>query len=341
MSGKWHMPPASATPWDHIDDADLPPHEAIVRDAHRAAHEYRHRALSAIDEAALLDSYPRDRHPRCGCGRTKRDGTDAHGARRWMRRGCGHTSTPMAGTASDHHGLPVADWAEFMARALPFEGLEAMAREDGRSGTTTPLWVARLLLVPGGIRDGVVPSGDVQVDERPRPPAARDRAGGRAGMGAYPRDGICMAVGCDDSGGGVMVRAGLGRLSEGRCRDACGAHIAPGPGLAHDMESSHSVLVEELGLVSEAHGPADLRGLDDEHNPLSRVNHTRFLPKEFMRRHSGFDRDDIDDWPNLFSMIVNPPGDRPEKAAMVLDRAMSIPISLRYRDYYEQKGSSG
>ena len=335
------MPPASATPWDHVDDADLPPHEAIVRDAHRAAYECRHRALSAIDEAAFLDSYPRDRCPRCGCGRTKRDGTDAHGVQGWMCRGCGHTFTPMAGTVFDRHGLPVADWVEFMAQALSFESLEAMAREDRRSGTTTPLWMARLLLVLGGIQDGVVLSGDARIDERPRPPAARDRAGGRAGMGAYSRDRIRMAVGCDDSGGGVMVRAGLGKLSKGRCRDAYGAHVAPGSRLARDMENPRSVLVEKLGLVSEAYRSADPRGLDDEHNPLSRVNHTRFLPKGFMHRHSGFDRDDIDDWLNLFSVIVNPPEDRLEKAAMVLDRAMSIPISLRYRDYYEQKGSSG
>lgn len=137
------------------------------------------------------------------------------------------------------------------------------------------------------------------------------------------------------------MRAGLGRLGRGRCRDACGAHIAPGPRLVHDMEDPHSVLVGKLGLASEAYRPADLRGPDDERNPLSRVNHTRFLPKGFMHRRSGFDRDDIDDWPDLFSVIVNPPGDRLEKAAMVLDRAMSIPISLRYRDYHEQRGSSG
>ena len=335
------MPTASATPWDHIDDADPPPHEAIVRDAHRAAHECRHRALSAIDEAAFLNPYPRDRCPRRGCGRTRRDGTDAHGVRRWMCRGCGHTFTPMTGTVLDHHGLPVADWVEFMARALPFESLEAMTRGDGRSGTATPLWMAKPFLVLGGTQDGVVPSGDARIDGRLHPLAARDRAGGGAGMGAYPRDGIRTAVGRDDSGGGVMVRAGLGRLGRGRCWDACGAHVAPGSGLVHDTEDSRSVLVERLGLVSEAHRSADLRGLDDEHNPLSRVNHMRFPPKEFMHRRSGFDRDDIDDWLSLFSVIVNPPGDRLEKAAMVLDRAMSIPISLRYRDYYEQKGSSG
>ncbi len=65
-----------------------------------------------------------------------------------------------------------------------------------------------------------------------------------------------------------------------------------------------------------------------------------FLLKEFMHRHSGFDRDRIDDWLNLFSVIVNPPEDRLEKAAMVLDRAMAIPISLPYREFYGQTPSS-
>ena len=87
-----------------------------------------------------------------------------------------------------------------------------------------------------------------------------------------------------------------------------------------------------------AYRSADLRGLDDAHNPLRRVNHMHFLLREFMRRHSGLGRDRIDDWLNLFS--VNPPSNRLEKVAMVLDRAMSLPISLPYRGYYERDSSS-
>ena len=112
------------------------------------------------------------------------------------------------------------------------------------------------------------------------------------------------------------------------------------PGPARDMENAHSILVDRLGLESVAYRSADLRGLDDAHNPLRRVNHMHFLLREFMRRHSGFRRDRIDDWLNLFSVIVNPPSNRLEKVAMVLDRAMSLPISLPYRGYYERDSSS-
>lgn len=91
------------------------------------------------------------------------------------------------------------------------------------------------------------------------------------------------------------------------------------------MGSAHSTLVDRPGPGGVAYRSADLRGLDDAHDPLRRVNHMHFLLREFMRRHSGFRRDRIDDWPDLFSVIVNPPPDRPEKVAMAPGRAMSPP----------------
>ena len=342
MSGKrWHAPSASATPWDGVPDSGLTPSQIAVRDSHRSVYEFRHRALSETGDASFLNGYARDRCPRCGSERVSRWGHEADGVQRYRCGACGRTFTPSTGTIFEDHKLPVADWAEFMGQAFGFESLEAMTREDRRSGTTTPWWMAKLFEVLRGVQDGVVLSGEVQIDEKMHPLAAKDRAGGRAGMGAYSKDRICIAVGCDDSGRSVMVRAGLGKLSKSRCWDAYGSHIERGSRLLHDMENAHSVLVDRLGLESVAYRSADLRGLDDAHNPLSRVNHMHFLLKEFMHRHSGFDRDRIDDWLNLFSVIVNPPFDRLEKVAAVLDRAMSVPVSLSYRGYYERNASPG
>lgn len=341
MSGtRWHAPSASATPWDGVPDADLTPAQLAVRDSHRSVYDFRHRSLMETGDADFMNGYERDRCPRCGSGHIQRWGHEVDGARRWRCASCGRTFTPATGTVFEDHKLPVADWVEFMCQAFGFESLEAITREDRRSGTTTAWWMAKLFAVLEGVQDGVVLSGEVQIDEKMHPLAARDRAGGRAGMGAYSRDRICIAVGCDDSGRSLAVRAGLGKLSKSRCWDAYGGHIARGATLVHDMENSHSVLVERLGLTSVAYRSADLKGLDDTHNPLSRVNHMHFLLKEFMHRHSGFERDRIDDWLNLFSVIVNPPEDRLEKAAMVLDRAMTVPISLPYREYYERSASS-
>ena len=341
MSGKrWHAPSASPTPWDGTCDADLTPSQVAVRDSHRSACEFRHRTLSETGDASFLDRHVRERCPRCGDERVCRWGREADGARRHGCGACGRTFTSSTGTIFEDHKLPVADWAEFMGQAFGFESLEAMTREDRRSGTTTAWRVAKLFAVLRGTRDGVMLSGEARIDEKTRPLAARDGVGGAAGMGAYPGDRICIAVGCDDAGRSLVARAGLGRPGKSRCWDAYGGHIERGSRLVHDMENAHSILVDRLGLESVAYRSADLRGLDDAHNPLRRVNHMHFLLREFMRRHSGFRRDRIDDWPDLFSVIVNPPSNRLEKVAMVLDRAMSLPISLPYRGYYERDSSS-
>ena len=44
---------------------------------------------------------------------------------------------------------------------------------------------------------------------------------------------------------------------------------------------------------------------------------------------------------NVFSVIMNPPEEKMEKAAMVLGLAMRNPKTLRYRKFYEKMPSSG
>ena len=229
MSGtRWHAPSASSTPWDGVPDSGLTPAQLAVRDGHRSVYDFRHRPLSETGDAAFFNGYERDRCPRCGGGRIQRWGHEAGGVRRWRCASCGRTFTPATGTIFEDRKLPVADWVEFLGQAFGFESLEAMTREDRRSGTTVAWWMTKLFAVLEGVQDGVVLSGEVQVDEKMHPLAARDRAGGRAGMGAYSRDRICIAVGCDDSGRSLMVGAGLGKLSKARCWDAYGGHINTG-----------------------------------------------------------------------------------------------------------------
>ena len=340
MSGKrWHAPSASATPWDGMGESSLTPSQAFVRAAHRRAYDHRHERPAQAGEADFFNSYGRDRCPRCGSASVSRRGLTASGIQRYRCASCGRSFTPLTGTIFEDHRLSPDDWFEFIYQALTFESMAAMTRLDRRSGTTTAYWMAKLFGVLRGVQDATVLSGRVQIDETMYPVAARDAAAGRAAMGAYSRNKICVAVGCDGRGRALAVRAGLGKLSKARCWEAYGSHIAPGSTLVHDRENSHSVLVARLGLASVPYRSSDLKGLNDRDNPLAGVNHMCFLVKEFLHRHSGFDRDGIDDWLNLFSVIVNPPADTLSKVAYVLDRAMVTPVSLRYRDFYSQDHS--
>jgi hypothetical protein len=97
-----------------------------------------------------------------------------------------------------------------------------------------------------------------------------------------------------------------------------------------------------IGSTSQTSGttPPSSRDSRTSENPLREVNRLCFLVETFLDSHSGFDRDDIQGWLDLLSVAMNPPEDKMEKAAMVLDRAMRNPKTLRYREFYAGSPSS-
>lgn len=339
MSGKKKRYAApSATPWDGVPDQDLGPAEKLVRDSMRSMYSFRHHAFAG--DIDFLNAYERNSCPRCGAPEPVRFGRDAEGLRRWRCRACGATFTPATGTMFEGRKLPLSAWADFVVQALSHESIAAMTREDRRSETTTPYWMAKLFAVLEGVQDGVVLSGNVWIDETYWPVALADAELSPSGklLRGLSRNQICIGVGVDGAGNSLYAREGLGKTSRGKTREAFFGHIARGSRLVHDMEQAHEPLVAELGLESERHNSKLLKGVPDELNPLEPVNRACFLLKSFLRSHPGFDRDRMQDYLNLFWLSANPPVSKAEKAAFVLDRAMRFPKTLHFREFYAKKG---
>lgn len=343
MSGEGRRCAApSATPWDGVAEGDMTPAETAVMLSHRSMYEYRHSALSTEQEAAFFNGYARDECPECRSRAIERNGRDAKGVRRWRCKSCGRSFTPMTGTVFQGHRLPVSDWCEFLLEVFSFESINGMARGNRRSETTLPYWIAKLFLVLEGIQDGVVLSGDVQIDEKYYPVARADEelnADGSRKRG-LSRNKLCVAIARDGGGGSVFVPCGRGKPSRARAWGAYGPHIAEGSTLVHDMERSHAVLVERLSLTSVAHDARGISRLPDRDNPLREVNRLCFLLETFLNSHSGFDRADLPGWLDVFHVMMNDPADKMEKAAMVLDRAMRYPKTLKFREFYNVRPSS-
>ena len=59
--------------------------------------------------------------------------------------------------------------------------------------------------------------------------------------------------------------------------------------------------------------------------------------QKFLKAHSGFNRDELDDYLNLFVFITNPPMDKLEKIDILLNLAFQSAVSLKYRDYFRRK----
>lgn len=147
---------------------------------------------------------------------------------------------------------------------------------------------------------------------------------------------LAKLFGCA-AGGSAFVEAGRGKPSKARTWDAYGLHIAEGSHLIHDQERSRAVLVEKLGLRSTAYNSKEISKLPDKDNPLREVNRLCFLLELLPNSHSGFGRERLGGHLDLFHVMMNPPKDKMEKAALVLDRATSIPKSLSFREFYKGK----
>jgi len=330
---------ASETPWDDVDAAELTPAQLLVRDSHRSIYSFRHEAHEG--DVAFFNGYERESCPFCG-GELVRFGHDRSGLQRYRCTSCRKTSTPVTGTIFEDRKLPLSAWTDFLAQTFSYASMSLMTWEDRRSDTTIPYWMAKLFSVLEGVQDDVVLSGTVWLDETYVSEVAGKlwhRPDGKLPRG-LSRNKICIAVGVDSGGRSIFVNEGKGITTTARTWAALGAKIEPGSHVIHDMETAHNKLVKELKLVSETHNGKALMGVPDKQNPLRPVNHMCFLLKEFLRSHSGFDREDLDGWLDVFFVTMNEPEDKLEKAAMVLDRAMRCPKTLRFREFYNVRPSS-
>ena len=109
------------------------------------------------------------------------------------------------------------------------------------------------------------------------------------------RNQICVGVATDKKHTICFVE-GFGKPSQKRSYDTFKDHIASGSTLIHDKENTHKKLVAELNLKSVSYSSSDLKGLADSENPLDPVNRIHCLLKMFLNAHSGFCRDEIQDY---------------------------------------------
>ena len=152
------------------------------------------------------------------------------------------------------------------------------------------------------------------------------------------RNKMCIGVAADQSRI-YCCYEGNGKPDSERTLSLFKDHIKPKAHLVHDDENSHKLLVSTLKLKETVYSSEELKGLDDSENPLDRVNNIHSLLKLFLNSHSGFIRDGLQGYLDLFAFIMNPPVNRLKKVELFLEMAIRNRVRLRYRDFYKSQRS--
>lgn len=192
-----------------------------------------------------------------------------------------------------------------------------------------------LFLILENSQNDVVLSGTVWLDETYYSLMLRDRIRDDNGnlLRGLSLNQICVGVATDKKHTICFVE-GLGKPSRKRSYDTFKDHIAPGSTLIHDKEKTHKKLVEKLKLKSVSYSSSYLKGLADSENPLDPVNRIHCLLKMFLNAHSGFCREEIQNYLNLYSFVINSPSDHLEKVDKIINLVFENPKSLKYRDQF-------
>ena len=320
------------TLWD--GKTDLSPTQEFLKMHYAERYDQRHPKLNETGEAVLINSFEPSKCPYCSSTDFIRKGHDANGVRRY-RCSCGKTFRPTTNTLFDSRKISISEWIEYCLNIFRYVSLNADSWNNRNAMSTSKYWLEKLFLALQGSQDNIVLSGTVWLDETYYSVLMRDRERNSDGnlLRGISRNQICIGVATDKKHTLCLVE-GFGKPSQKSSYQTFKSHIAPGSKLIHDKEPTHRRLVEKLSLQSKSYASKDLKRLPDSENPLNPVNRIHSLLKMFLNAHSGFNRDDLQSYLDLYAFVINPPAEHLEKVEKIIKMVFENPKMLRYRDQF-------
>lgn len=335
MKNKYRNTSRRKTPWDK--NHELSPLEDFIKSKYLDSFQVKHPKLIETSEAALLNTYEVLMCKHCFSQQISKRGRTSNGVQRYHCSDCDKSFTILTNTIFADHKISITEWIEFCLDVFRYESISVTSKTNKNSYNTSKYWLHKLFLILENIQNNIILCGELQIDETFFAVLESDKIlkDGKQLRG-LSKNQCCIGIGYD----GTNVYAhfeGFGKTSKRKTKETFIAHIESGSHLVHDKEKCHSILVKELNLIDEAYDANELKKLDDKNNPLNPINNQCNLLKRFLHSHSGFDRSDLQNYLNLFSFIQNPPHSKLEKVKIILDRAVYLPKSLKYRDLFSKK----
>lgn len=70
---------------------------------------------------------------------------------------------------------------------------------------------------------------------------------------------------------------------------------------------------------------------------MNRINHMYSALRKFLDSHPGFNRDELQDYLNLFVFMMSEPKDKLEKVNLLLEMAFKTQKVVKFREYYKKR----
>jgi len=320
------------TPWDGV--ANLTATQEFLKEQYEVHYAARHRKVSESGEAELINSYPPVKCPFCGSTKFRKRGLSESGIQRYLCI-CKKAFIPTTGTIFDERKISISEWMEYCLNLFRHVSITADSWNNKNAFTTSRYWLQKLFLTLENVQDETILSNEIWFDETYYSVRSEDivrKANGNELRG-ISRNQICIGV-ATDKRHTVFYVEGTGKPTQKKTLELFGKHMQRGSTIYHDQDTAHKKLVKELTLKSVAYASTELKGLPDKENPLNPVNRVHDILTKFLNSHSGFKREDLQGYLNLFALITNPPDDMLEKVEFVIKLAFQNPKTLRYRDFF-------
>ncbi|MDR1539400.1 MAG: hypothetical protein LBU32_15655 [Clostridiales bacterium] len=324
------------TPWDGHDT--LTPTQHFLSERYETEYKERHPKLTETGEAVLINAVIPETCPYCQHDGINRFGQTGNGIQRYRCKGCEKTFTPITGTIFDSHKISISEWMEYCMNIFRYVSISADSWNSRNAFTTSRYWLEKLFLVLEHYPEDIILGGRVWFDETfytVRSDDIQVKGDGKKPRG-LSKNQLFIGVACTKNRI-LCLLEGAGQPTARKVHMSFGGHIAEGSILVHDGGEAHGMLIEKLHLISESYNSSEIKKLSDKDNPLNRVNGVHARLKNFLHAHTGFDRETLQGYLNLFSFAMNPPTDHLEKVEVLLNLALNTRKTLRYRSFYHME----
>lgn len=327
------------TPWDDVEN--ITPTQSFIMKKYKENYNNKHPKLSDTEEYKLINSIVIVDCPYCCSSNIKKNGKK-NKIQKYYCKNCKKEFNPLTNTIFDNHKISITEWVEFCLDIFYYGSTTLISKVNKNSVNTSIYWLHKLFLILDKHQENIMLTGDVYLDETFYKVITREikkKANGKEYRGLSQNQ-YCIGIACD-SKYVIAFYEGRGKPSKESTEKTFINHIEQGSKLIHDKEKSHKILVKKLSLISEVYDSKILKNIDDKQNPLNKINRQCDLLKKFLNTHSGFDREDLQNYLNLFSFMNSKPTSKLKKVDILLNIALTTRVTLRYRDLFKVKENDG